>query len=297
MPTSTELGEVGGFLRARREELRPEEVGIADADTARRRVRGLRREEVARLAAISPDYYARIEQGRLAPSPPVVDALIEVLRLDDGQIAYVRRLLSYPGREEQLAAKASPGKARVRPQIARLLDRFDRVPALVFGTYLDIVAWNPLAAELLIDFDEVPVEQRNYILLTFTDERMRARYPEWADVARTCVAVLRMAAAADPRNPELVRIVGELSLTSPEFRTWWAERRVAQQNFGTKTVRHPVAGDIRLDWDTFIQVGVPDQQLVLWSVEPGSESEGRLRMLEDVIAARDGAGEGSAGEG
>lgn len=281
---STELRELGQFFQHRRAELQPHQVGLTVPASERRRVAGLRREEVAQLVSISTDYYTRIEQGRLAPSEPVLAALERNLRLDDEQRDYVRTLLTrsdgQPPREPARRRRA------IRPQIERLLGQLDNVPALVFSRYLDILAWNDLAAALLVDFGKIPEKDRNYIRLVFTNPEMRARYPEWEQVARTCVAVLRMNAAGNPTDPALSRLVGDLSLYSPDFGRWWAERRVAHQNFGTKIVAHPEAGEMSLDWDSFQQAGNEDQQLVIWSAEPGSEAATRLDRLKELLAQR-----------
>lgn len=285
--TSTALQELGRFLRSRRSELQPHEVGLAPRSGERRRVSGLRREEVAQLVAISADYYTRIEQGRLPPSASVFAALVRALRLDEEQSDYLRKLLARAGTPPTAQArdrKRGRGQS-VRPQLTRLLGQLDRVPALVFGRHLDILAWNDLAAALLIDFAEIAERDRNYVRLVFTDPAMRARYPEWEQVARTCVAVLRMNAADSPTDPALSRLVGDLSIASADFRRWWAERRVAHQNFGTKLVRHPDVGDMTLDWDSFQQVGNLDQQLIIWSAEPGTDAEQRLADLRTSVHA------------
>ncbi|WP_084959743.1 helix-turn-helix domain-containing protein [Thermoactinospora rubra] len=282
--TSAALQELGQFLRSRRSQLQPREVGLAPRGGERRRVSGLRREEVAQLVAISTDYYTRIEQGRLPPSEPVFAALVRALRLDEEQSDYLLKLLARAGTPPARARdRTRAPRQPVRPQLARLLGQLDRVPALVFGRYLDILAWNDLAAALLIDFAQIAERDRNYVRLVFTDPTLRARYPEWEQVARTCVAVLRMNAADDPTGPALSRLVGDLSIASPDFRRWWAERRVAHQNFGTKLVRHPDVGDLTLDWDSFQQVGNLDQQLIIWSAEPGTDAEQRLAELRRSI--------------
>jgi transcriptional regulator with XRE-family HTH domain len=280
-PTA-ELRELGQYFQHRRAELQPHEVGLDAPAAQRRRVPGLRRDEVAQLVSISTDYYTRIEQGRLAPSEPVLAALERKLRLDDEQRDYVRTLAARTGSQ---SAPREPARRRraVRPQLERLLEQLDRVPALVFGRYLDILAWNDLAAALLVDFAEIPERDRNYVRLVFANPEMRARYPEWEQVARTCVAVLRMNAAGNPTDPALSRLVGDLSLTSRDFGRWWAERRVAHQNFGTKTVAHPEVGEMSLDWDSFQQAGNVGQQLVIWSAEPESESAERLARLRDSV--------------
>ncbi len=281
MTPNPELSELGQLFRTRRNQLHPREVGIAGAALERRRVAGLRREEVAQLASISTDYYTRIEQGRLAPSEPVAAALVGALRLDAEQADYVRLLL-----DTSADASRSPlgrprrGSTVVRPQLLRLMAQLEHTPALVFNRRLDIIAWNPLAAALYLDFEQLPVKQRNYVRLVFTHPMFRALYPEWSEVARTCVAVLRMNAAENPADAALSSMVGDLSIASAEFRQWWAERRVAHQDFGVKVLDHPVVGEMSLGWDSFHQTGSPDQQLVLWSAGKGTLSEQRLRELE-----------------
>ncbi|MEU4596004.1 helix-turn-helix transcriptional regulator [Nocardia sp. NPDC023988] len=268
------LRELGGFLKARRAELSPEEVGLSVHSAAARRVAGLRREEVADLAAISHDYYTRIEQGRLAPSEPVLDALVRVLRLDDAQRDYAENLVRRSARRP-----AKRGQKTVRPQLQRLLDQLTETPALVFGRYLDILAWNHLAAALITDFGHMTPRQRNYVRMVFTDPAMRTLYDDWESVARTCVAILRMDAAANPTDPQLTALVGELSIADEQFRQWWAARNVARQEFGSKTLNHPDVGEMTLNWDTFSSSGDSEQQLVLWSAEPGTTSHEKLRIL------------------
>jgi transcriptional regulator with XRE-family HTH domain len=274
------LRELGEFLKARRGELTPADVGLPVHSNAPRRVSGLRREEVADLVAISHDYYTRVEQGRLAPSEPVLEAIVHALRLDDDQRQYVESL----ARQADRRTPAKRGAQVVRPQIQRLLDQLTETPALVFGRNLDILAWNHLAAALLTDFSRMPPGQRNYVRMVFTDPQMRTLYADWAGVARTCVAILRMDAAANPSDPHLSSLVGELSIVDPQFRQWWAARHVARQEFGTKTLRHPEVGDLTLAWDTFRYAGDSDQQLVLWSAEPGSTSHEKLRILTSWAA-------------
>ncbi|WP_063063475.1 helix-turn-helix transcriptional regulator [Nocardia violaceofusca] len=269
------LRELGEFLKARRGELTPADVGLPLRGSSTRRVSGLRREEVADLVAISQDYYTRVEQGRLAPSEQVLEALVHTLRLDDDQRAYVESLV------HQADRRSAPKRRQpiVRPQIQRLLDQLTDTPALVFGRYLDILAWNHLAAALLTDFSEMPVRQRNYVRMVFTDPAMRTLYADWEGVAKTCVAILRMDAATNPADPQLSTLVGELSIADPQFRQWWAARHVARQEFGSKTLNHPEVGELPLDWDTFRYAGDPDQQLVLWSAQPGTTSHEKLRIL------------------
>lgn len=283
MVDSPHLHELGEFLRLRRGELIPAQVGLPELGHGRRRVQGLRREEVAQLVAISTDYYMRIEQGRLAPSPPVLAALVRELRLTRDQAAYVEGLVRQAGQEGRRPTRRRRSRPAVHPHLARLMGELHGTPALVFGPRLDILAWNDLAAALLHDFAAVPDRQRNYVRMVFTDPAMREIYPDWDDVARTCVEVLRMEAGTNPTDPALSELVGELSIADPDFRTWWAEHRVAHQDFGSKRIAHPRVGELTLDWDTFGYAGAPDQQLVLWSAEPGTISHQRLEQLARTL--------------
>ncbi|MEV6913254.1 helix-turn-helix domain-containing protein [Amycolatopsis sp. NPDC051071] len=281
------LEELGQFLKTRRSELNPADLGLPPGDPGSRRVSGLRREEVAARVAISQDYYARIEQGRLAPSEPVLEAIADALRLTPDQRSYAENLARQAERRTPPGRRSTPA----RPQIQRLLDQLTDTPAFVLGKYLDILAWNPLAAALLLDVDTKPPKERNYIRMLFTDPRMKDFYDDWGAMARAGVALLRMQAADNPIDPRLASLVGELSLTSPQFRQWWAARHVARDDFGTKTIHHPDLGDLTLDWDAFHWAGDPDQQLITWSAPPGSPTQEKFRLLGSWIAvapARDG---------
>lgn len=121
--------------------------------------------------------------------------------------------------------------------------------------------------------------ERNYVRMVFTDSQVQALYDDWEDMARAGVAVLRMQALDNPNDPKLAALVGELSVRSPQFRQWWADRHVARPEFGTKTIRHPKLGDLTLDWDTFEYSGDPDLRLMVWSAEPGSSTHDKLRIL------------------
>ncbi|QZY51803.1 helix-turn-helix domain-containing protein [Leucobacter tenebrionis] len=286
-----QLRELGEFLRVRRGALDPEDLGIS-AVGSRRRVSGLRREEVADLASISSDYYARIEQGRLAPSPPVMASLVRVLRLDEDQADYASSLIEHAAHAEQ-AASVDPGaeasrspradRFRVRPQLQRLLEQLTETPAIVLGPRTEILAWNPLAEQVYAPFGEMSKKQLNYVRLIFTDPAMRELFADWPSVARSCVAILRREAAASPEDPALSALVGELTISDRDFGRWWAARNVARQDFGTKLLRHPRVGELTLDWDIFRYASAPEQQLIVNSCEPGSETRERLaRLLEDA---------------
>ena len=263
--------ELGVFLRARRSELSPSDVGLPESG-AQRRVAGLRREEVAQLAAISIDYYTRLEQGRMQPSAPVLASLARVLRLTDDQRAYMNELAGTPARSR----RRTPQKAK--PYLRRILDHLD-TPAIVMTPTHDILAWNPLAAALMLEFAEVPERDRNFVRLLFTDPRMRSLYPEWEELARSVVSYLRMEAARKPDDPRLAELVGDLSIQDAQFRQWWAGTHVATKRRGTRRYTHPLVGEIRLEWDSLTSDAEPDQQLVIYTAQPGSRSEQALREL------------------
>ncbi|GAA5088441.1 transcriptional regulator with XRE-family HTH domain [Thermocatellispora tengchongensis] len=270
--------ELGAFLKARRTQLSPADVGLPDT-AGRRRVQGLRREEVALLASISPDYYMRLEQGRRHASEPVLDTLARVLRLDDGERAYMFEL---SGRDAARPRRRATQK--VQPQLQRLLDDLSTTPAVVLGRRTDILAWNAMAAALFTDFARIPEKKRNFVRLVFCEPAIRALYPDWEWVAQMTVAQLRMEAARDPKDPRLAELVGELSLHDSDFRRWWGAHRVAPQGSGTKTLNHPVVGPLTLDWSFLTSTDDPDQQLITLTAEPGTLSHDRLRLLASRAA-------------
>ncbi|MBC3191759.1 helix-turn-helix transcriptional regulator [Pseudonocardia sp. C8] len=282
--------ELGEFLKVRRAEIGPREAGLPDVGT--RRVPGLRREEVALLAAISTDYYTRIEQGRIRASEPVLEAIARVLQLDEDHRGYLFELAGKdPAPPRRRTAQ------RVQPQLRRLLDDLTTTPAVVLGRRMDVLEWNRMAAALIIDFGGIPVRHRNFVRLAFLEPSVRALYPQWDDVGHMCVAQLRREAAHAPEDPRLAELVGELSVRDEDFRRWWGTHHVATRSVGTKLYRHPDAGDLTLDWDTLTCTTDPEQQLVVWTAEPGSRSEEGLRFLASWTAAdRDRVGETTSGQ-
>ncbi|MBM4725359.1 helix-turn-helix domain-containing protein [Prescottella equi] len=272
--------ELGEFLKTRRAALTPRAVGLPD-HSGRRRVPGLRREEVALLASISTDYYTRIEQGRRHASSAVLDALGHVLHLDEQERAYMFDLAGrVDTRTDRRAAQ------QVNPQLARILGQITS-PAFVLGRRMDVLAWNDLAAALITDFDAVPVKDRNYARLMFDNPTMRRLNVDWESMARACVAMLRMEAGQNPHDKKMAAMVGELSMRNEDFRRWWADHRVATRVGGRKRLQHPIVGDLVLDWDALAFSGEPSQQLVVWTAEPGSASDESLHLLASWKMADD----------
>ena len=266
--------ELGAFLKACRARLTPGQVGLPDLGN-HRKVRGLRREEVASLAVISVDYYTRLEQGRVKASASVLETLARALRLDEDQQAYMYEIA---GKVDALPRRRR-NVQKIRPAARRLLDQLVDTPALVLGRRLHVLDWNQAAAALFTDFSAIPEPERNYIRLMFTHPIVRGLHATWEHDARDAVAALRMEAAKDPDDPDLAVLVGELSVRDADFRTWWAERHVNSASFGTKQYHHPVVGDLTLDCDTWQSPDGSGQRLMVLTAPAGSPSDDRLRIL------------------
>jgi transcriptional regulator with XRE-family HTH domain len=279
---------LGEFLRARRELARPEQVGLRD-NLGRRRVPGLRREEVAMLAGVSADYYVRLEQGRdKHPSEQVIEALARVLGLDGDAVAHMREL----ARPAPRRRRAPRRPERVSPGLRRLMDGWPRMPTLVFGRYLDVLANNVIAGVL----NPCSVKGRNQVRVVFLDPAARDIYPEWETVARETVASLRATAGTDLDDPRLTDLVGELSLKSEDFRRLWARHDVLARTSGVKRFVHPMVGELTLGYETFTVNGALGQMLVVYHAEPGSPSEQALHLLGSIAAPEpDRAGTPAAG--
>ncbi|MFF8910284.1 helix-turn-helix transcriptional regulator [Streptomyces olivaceoviridis] len=240
------------------------------------RVAGLRREEVVVLTAIGTDYYARLEQGRIQPSPSVLESLVRVLRLDDDQRDHPYELVAK--HEHRYRPPRRRQRPKVQPQLQRMLDDMAHTPAFVIGPRTGIVAWNPMAAALITDFAKIRQKQRYYIRLLITDPAMRELYADWEGVTRLGVAQMRMHNAINPGDAEPAALVGELFLRDEQFRQWWAAHDVAVRDTGAKHLRRPVVGDLRLDWNAVTWAADPGLQIVVWTAEPGTPSHDSLRL-------------------
>ncbi|GGQ66604.1 helix-turn-helix domain-containing protein [Streptomyces asoensis] len=280
MNRNPHLNELGEFLKARRAELTPSEVGLRGGH--RRRVKGLRREEVALLAAISTEYYTRIEQGRLQASAPLLDEIAQVLRLNDAQRTYLLHLAA----KERVVPSIYRERQQVDPQLQRMLDDLTTSPAFVIGRCTDILGWNRLAAALWTDFGRYPEADRVFVRLLFTEPWMRELYVDWEEVTRLAIAQLRMESARYPDDQPLTALVEELSARDAQFRQWWTEHDVALRGSGVKKLRHPVVGELTLDWNTLTCGTDPDQHIIVWNAEPGTPSHDGLRLLASWAADR-----------
>jgi transcriptional regulator with XRE-family HTH domain len=267
----TALGE---YLRARRAQVRPEEVGVPKYGV--RRVPGLRREEVATLAGVSVDYYIRLEQGREnSPSPQVLDALSDVLRLDDDAREHLYRVAGLtPGTSRETAPE------RVDPELLRLMDMWPDNPAIVLGRAYDVLAGNQLAYALFDGFQHGP----NLLMKIFLDPGARSFYPDWERVARYTVAGFRLLEGRAPNDPRIREVVDELSRRSADFAEMWNRHEARGARLASKRFRHPDVGELTLRINAFDVKSAPGQELIVYHAEPGSRSAEALALLGTLAA-------------
>ncbi|MEV0995835.1 helix-turn-helix transcriptional regulator [Nonomuraea sp. NPDC050202] len=266
---------LGQFLRARRELLQPEDLGMPAG--TRRRVLGLRREEVAQLAGVSTDYYVRLEQGRERhPSAQVVDALARALELEEDAAAHLHQL----SRPAPARRRPRPRREQVSPNLVRMMAAWPHTPAVVLGRCLTVLAANPLGKAL---FDG-HAYSHDLVRLVFLDPDAREFYPDWDRVAVNTVGGLRSAAGTDYDDPRLIEVVGELSLKSETFRKLWARHDIRQKTHETKRFRHPLVGPLTLHYESLTVNSAPSQQLVVYQAAPGSPSEEALSLLGSLTA-------------
>ncbi|MFG2135286.1 helix-turn-helix domain-containing protein [Streptomyces sp. NPDC048650] len=280
--------EIGSFLKAHRAALDPAGLGLPGG-LNRRRVRGLRREEVAQLAGISVDYYTRIEQGRAhAISDSVLDAIARALRLTDGEVTYLRNV-AVPRRRDATAAVCVPGAAvpgqTVRPEIRQLLDAMaDTVPAMIVGRGMDILAWNAPGGRVGFELDALEPGRRNSALLVFLDPTARELHPDWQRLADEVVGNLRAESGRWPDDPRVCAVVTELLERSADFRRLWEAQAVSECLRGTKRIVNPLVGELLVTFESFRLSTDADQALLTYSAPRGSVTEERLRELAGVVA-------------
>jgi transcriptional regulator with XRE-family HTH domain len=273
-----DASELGAFLKARRAALDPSDLGLP-AGVNQRRVAGLRREELAQLAGISVDYYTRLEQGRARNvSDSVLSALARSLRLDGDEETYLRNLAA-PERRDLATLKPQ----QVRPQLQALLDAMN-MPAVVFGRYLDVLAWNRLGGALSFALDTIAPAERNMARLFFLDDTTaRGLHPEWDEVSKEVVANLRSETGRYPGDPKLAALIDELSARSEPFRRLWADHHVREKTHGIKIIRNPVVGELTLWYETLRFPDEPDQAMVTYHAEPGSATARALGLLASWV--------------
>jgi transcriptional regulator with XRE-family HTH domain len=283
LPGTAWNAELGDFLRSRRARVTPQEVGLATKP--RRRVPGLRREEVALLAGVSADYYIRLERGRpINASDSVLDAVAHALRLDDTERAHLFAL-STPHPQ---ARRGLISPQRVRPSLYLLLDSIQDTPALILGCRLDVLATNKLARAMYTDFEAVPRPERNFVRYIFLDESARDLYVDWGSKARGMVASLHLYAGRHPQDPLLAELVDDLSARDEDFRRWWSDHDVVQCTHDTVHYRHPLVGDVTMNYELLSIPDDPEQCLILKTVEPGSVSAQALKVLAGLTSDASG---------
>ncbi|MBZ9658310.1 helix-turn-helix transcriptional regulator [Mesorhizobium sp. ESP-6-4] len=268
--------KLGTFLRDRRMRLDPAAFGFA---TGRRRTQGLRREEVAQRANISPTWYTWLEQGRGgAPSADVLNRIATGLMLTEPEREHLFMLGL--GRPPEVRYKSVDS---VTPRLQRVLDALDPSPAIIKTATWDVVAWNRAAAAMLTDYSKLPREQRNILRLMFGNPRVRHAQDDWQSVARFVVGSFRADAVRAGAGAEVAELVEELSRVSPEFAALWRDNDVvAAHGEGVKRLRHPEIGLIELEFSVFAVDGRPELGMIVYNPVKQSDAE-RIRSL---IAAR-----------
>ncbi|MFF4837338.1 helix-turn-helix transcriptional regulator [Streptomyces sp. NPDC001315] len=283
MDTPSELGD---FLKSRRAALRPEDVGITPHPT-RRRVTGLRREELSMLAGVSITHYTRLEQGRAtSASDAVLESIARTLRLTDDETAHLKAL----ARPTPASRPAPPRVEYASPSARQLLAAMTDVPALVLDRRTDVLAWNRLGHALLAghlapECPDTPAARPNLTRMLFLDEQYRDQYPNWNEEAQLAVASLRLVAGRHPDDRSLAGLVGHLAMNCSEFASRWARHPVRTCTSGVKQLHHPLVGAMELSFESLDIPGTSGRRLIAYTAEPDSPSEAALRLLGNVTAS------------
>ena len=264
---------LGAFLRSRRDRLTPAQAGIT-AFPGARRVPGLRREELAVLAGLSPDYYSRVEQGRQPNvSTEVLDALARALRLDDTERAHLHTLATPPRRR---SSRATAPQQQADPGLLRLMTTLDHVPALVLGRSGAILATNHLLRCVLGRPFEPGSSLMRYL---FLDPDARQRIVNWESFAQASVGALRRELGLHPDDVQLRRLVAELREADPDVARWWDDQGVRDYASVPKQIDHPVAGPLSFDIELVTMANLPDQHLIVYTVQPDSPTARALPLV------------------
>ena len=267
--------ELRDFLTSRRASLTPEEVGLPPSHS-HRRVKGLRREEVAILAGVSVDYYVKLEQGRVGNiSEQVLVSIETALRLDELERKHLRSLLN----ADSVHTPRPAPTVKARHAALAMINALDPVPAVIHGPHLEVLGINRAAKTLLDDFDAMPIRDRNMARWMFLNPRAKQVYLDWADVAAQVVAILRAAAVAGVCNDRYVQLVGELSVASPEFARFWADYQLFEHTHGSKRFYHEAVGEMRLNYEALPLPGDGGQTVIVYTADKGSPSEEKLALL------------------
>jgi transcriptional regulator with XRE-family HTH domain len=272
------------FLVTRRARVSPDEAGLAVV-ASRRRVAGLRREEVAMLAGISVEYYVRLERGQATgPSPSVVEGVAQALRLGDDERAHLDRLLAALTPEVR-KRRRRPVTETVGDGVQVVLDALPTLPAVVQNARLDVVAANALGRVLyapVFDLEGPPNSAR----FLFLDEfRARRLFPHWERIADDTVALLRIEAGRHPDDRAMVELIGQLSTRSAAFRTRWARNDVRAHNAGVKVFTHPLVGELALPYENLLVDAAADHTITVFTPRPGSPEHDAVQLLASWNAA------------
>jgi len=266
--------EAGIFLRSRRERLTPGDVGLPQG--FRRRTPGLRREEVAILAGVGTTWYTWLEQGRdVQPSPEVLAALADALRLDPAERRHLFLLHNLPAPQVRPAAPE-----HVDPPLRRMLDSLTGQPALVLGRRWDILAWNRAADVVYGPYDRLRGDEYNMLHLVFADQEHRRLLVDWESVARSAIAMFRGDCVRYAGDASFERLVARLTKLSPEFAAWWPQREVAEPLAGRKRLNHPEAGRMEFEYSSFSVSNQPDMKLIVFTP---LEEDGTARKLAQLL--------------
>lgn len=274
--------EVGEFLRTRRDRITPEQAGIIGG--LRRRVPGLRREEVALLAGVSVEYYARMERGNLAGvSLEVLDSVARALRLDEAEVDHLSDLARAAGPQPARRRRRTSDQV-IRPSLQRFLDAITGAPVWLRDRRMTFVAANPLGRALYAPILDDPANQSNTARFMFLNPAAHTFFPDWEQGADDIVATLRSYAGQHPLDKKLTDLIGELVTRSDTFRHRWAAHNVRHHRAGVKRIHHPVVGELELTYEAMDLPANPEWFLFAYTAEPGSPTEERLKLLGSLAA-------------
>lgn len=279
----SDANEIREFLTSRREKITPEQAGL-QAYGRNRRVKGLRREEVAVLASISVEYYTRLERGNATgASEEVLEAISRALQLDEAERAHLFdlvRLANSPSRQR----RRRPSQERVRPSVQRVLDTIT-APAYVRNGRLDLLAANALGRALYSPAFEMTTGVPNMARFIFLSPDATDFFDDWDLIASDAVAILRAEAGRDPYDVQLSNLIGELSTRSDDFRVRWAAHNVKFHRSGAKSLHHPLVGELTLDYEALELAGDAGQRILIYSAEPMSASQQALDLLDSWVGS------------
>jgi transcriptional regulator with XRE-family HTH domain len=289
-PREQVRSEIREFLATRRARITPEQAGLPTYGHERRRVTGLRREEVALLAGVSPQYYVRLERGDATGiSESIIDGVVHALQLDDAERAHLVHLLRTAGTPRRARRRTPSAPRRVAPTIQRLMDSMHGAPALVLNGRLEILGANALGRALFSPVYEHAEGTPSNARFVFLDREARTFFREWDTVANDTVAILRAEAGRDPHDRDLSDLVGQLSTRSDEFRRRWAAHDVRIHATGVKLIHHPVVGDLDLPYESLPVAPGSSTSLVGYAPEPDSAAADALALLASWAASESSA--------